>query len=427
MTITGIANHTDTAGMINHAGRSGRAAGDFGRAVIQRSMKGGHEITLSKDALISYANPQTGESAGIYRADEYSKDNPVYIIKGRDADGNEFEKKIDAGAVDPNHCSYHEMMVLNMETGRTSPDDYLRAVITRDKAGVKSLAEKTDYIACARAVMNDYKALGNWNLYLAMDKWIQGLTDYAGKNAVRAQQPRKESYAQYRTENYRIVPDNEAGCFTIYDRNGGRLGVFSYSDMKLKRDEATGKQFLISEHGSMSYSALVPDGELKDALAHVMGKEHLEEEKLQGFQVKTHAGTGIQVLIRDTEAGRGGTVLLQTDADKRKYEALAQEYYDRYPNLVRDKNAAYIRADLEIRGLMERTGSGIISIGWDAAAYDDNSDSGKKWALWYSEGGYESLYEWFHQGIHKEEDLQNISSWIRVLDCSGIRSRYIAL
>ena len=76
----------------------------------------------------------------------------------------------------------------------------------------------------------------------------------------------KQEYSEYESENYRIVPDNEAECFDIYNKDGERLGAFSYSDIKIRQDETTGKQFLISEHGTMSYDALVLDDELKECI-----------------------------------------------------------------------------------------------------------------------------------------------------------------
>ena len=75
----------------------------------------------------------------------------------------------------------------------------------------------------------------------------------------------KPAYEAYESENYRIVPDNEAGCFDIYNKQGERIGAFDYSDIKVRQDSATGKQFLISEHETMSYDAMVLDGELQDA------------------------------------------------------------------------------------------------------------------------------------------------------------------
>lgn len=81
-----------------------------------------------------------------------------------------------------------------------------------------------------------------------------------------------KAYETYESGNYRIVPDNEGGCFDIYNKQDERIGAFDYSGIKVRQDShQTGKQFLISEHGTMSYDAMVLDGELKDALQDVMG------------------------------------------------------------------------------------------------------------------------------------------------------------
>ena len=127
----------------------------------------------------------------------------------------------------------------------------------------------------------------------------------------------KQEYSEYESENYRIVPDNELNCL-IYTIKTGAFGAFSYSDIKIRQDETTGKQFLISEHGTMSYDALVLDDELKDALQNVMDKDSLDVETLQGFTLNTHSGTGIQYLVKDGEEGRGGKVLLQNEAESKE-------------------------------------------------------------------------------------------------------------
>lgn len=231
----------------------------------------------------------------------------------------------------------------------------------------------------------------------------------------------KQIYETYQSENYKIVPDNEAGCFDIYNKEGERLGAFSYSDIKIRQDAATGKQLLISEHGTMSYDALVLDEELKDALQNVMGKEELETEELQGFTLQTHSGTGIQFLVRDGEAGRGGKVLLQSEADIAKYEALAEAYFNKYPNLIRDKNAAYIWADLEIKGLAQRTEQGIISMGFNGMSYNDNSNYKNNWSVFFSENTYKAIYEYIQNNRISMEDMQKFSMWQDIFDSIGSR------
>ncbi len=115
----------------------------------------------------------------------------------------------------------------------------------------------------------------------------------------------KPSYTTYESDNYRIVPDNGSACFDIYDKQGNHLGVFSYSDIKIRYDSESGKQLLISENGTASYDALILDEELKEILQNVMGIEELGVEELQGYQLKQHSGTGILYLVRDGEEGRG--------------------------------------------------------------------------------------------------------------------------
>ena len=160
-----------------------QTGGDFTNVVMKCTGTTTSKTALYSDALMSYASPQTGESVNIYKAMNYSEENPMYVIKGLDAEGNEFEEMVDASKINPNNCSFNELMVLNVETGHTSPSDYLRAVAVRANANADSYFEKSDYIAYAQEVMEDYKTLGNWDSYLAMDKWIQSLLDYAEKCA----------------------------------------------------------------------------------------------------------------------------------------------------------------------------------------------------------------------------------------------------
>ena len=158
-----------------------QTGGDFQNTVMKCTGTTTQKAALYSDALMSYASPQTGESVNIYKAVNYSEDNPLYVIKGLDVDGNEFEEMVDASKINPNNCSFNELMVLNVETGHTSPSDYLRAVAVRTNADADSYFEKADYIAYAQEVMEDYKTLGNWDSYLAMDKWVQSLLDYTEK------------------------------------------------------------------------------------------------------------------------------------------------------------------------------------------------------------------------------------------------------
>ena len=228
-------------------------------------------------------------------------------------------------------------------------------------------------------------------------------------------------YEEYKTAHYRFVPDNEAGCFDLYNEDGERIGVFDYADIKVRRDSATGRRYLISEHGSMSYDALPLDSELEQALRNVMGVDALETEELQGFTLKRHSDTGIRYLVRDGEEGRGGKVLLESEKDRQAYEALAQTYLNRYPNLIDSMEEAYIWADLEIKGLAQHTKDGFLSMGFDGMSYHDNADAKKNWSVMYLEDTYQAVTAWLQENKDSIRDIQEFATWQDVFENIGGR------
>lgn len=244
-------------------------------------------------------------------------------------------------------------------------------------------------------------------------------------NAASAVRNVNPAYETYESANYKIVPNNEIGRFEIYNKQGDRLGVFDYSDIKIRQDSTTGKQFLISEHGTMSYDAMVMDGELKNALQNVMGVETLETVELQGFTLKTHSGTGIQYLVRDGEEGRGGKTLLQSQADIDRYESLAETYLNKYPNLIESKEEAYTWADLEIRGLAQHTDHGIISMGYDGMAYNDNSNYKNNWSISFSGDTYNLFFDWLQSYRESIEELQKFFTWQDMFKSIGSYDKWI--
>ena len=130
------------------------------------------------EPLMSFSNPKTGESVEIHRSDIYSDDTPIYILKGKTAEGEIFERKHHAWIIDPRNCSYAELMMLNQETGNISLGDKQRVDILFEKTGVRNYLDKADYSTAIKDVMEEYKSSGNWDAYLSMDKWQQSLNDY---------------------------------------------------------------------------------------------------------------------------------------------------------------------------------------------------------------------------------------------------------
>lgn len=130
------------------------------------------------EPLVSFSNSETGESVEIHRSDVYSDDNPLYIIKGKTAEGEEFERKLHAWIIDPRNCSYAELMVLNQETGNTSAADKQRADILFEQTGVAHYLDKADYSTAMKDILDEYNKSGSWDSYLSMDNWQQSIKDY---------------------------------------------------------------------------------------------------------------------------------------------------------------------------------------------------------------------------------------------------------
>lgn len=306
-----------------------------------------------------------------------------------------------------------------MAIGGIGTTGYSAGYVTRKaerNISAKDFANRMGNIASNTSTANSFSSESRKSMKTTLTKTAMNAYLVSSTQTVRNLVPK---YETYESENYRLVPDNEAGCFDIYNKQGERTGAFSYSDIKIRQDAGTGKQFLISEHGTMSYDALVLDNELKEDLQNVLGIDELETEDLQGFTLKTHSGTGIQYLVKNGEEGRGGKVLLQSEADIKKYEALAETYFNKYPNLIESKQEAYIWADLEIKGLAERTEQGIISMGFNGMSYDDNSNYKNNWSVLFSEDTYKAIYEWLQDNRGSIEDMQKFSTWQEIFENIG--------
>ena len=156
--------------------------GDFGTNV--KGASGAKNIVhITPDALFSIYDAKTGESANVYNAEDYSEDNPVYLVKGMDKNGKEYEQTVDVSKVNPNSCSYTEMLALNAHTGNKSDSNFLSMAIMKDKAGTASYQDKADYLSAAYALMDNMKTLGNWDGYLRYGKWINDILTFCKSRA----------------------------------------------------------------------------------------------------------------------------------------------------------------------------------------------------------------------------------------------------
>lgn len=149
---------------------------DFSIKYVQAGS--GNKVYLDPEAIFSVCHAQSGESVNVYRAEDFSEENPVYIVKGTDGNGNEYEEKIDVSKVNPNHCSYKEMLALGIHTGKKSDSLFFSMSILKDKAANASYSEKADYMSMLSELRSDMKTLGNWDGYLRYDKIMTDILEY---------------------------------------------------------------------------------------------------------------------------------------------------------------------------------------------------------------------------------------------------------
>ena len=228
-------------------------------------------------------------------------------------------------------------------------------------------------------------------------------------------------FKEYETPNYKFVPEPDIGGMKILV-NGESVRVFSVDDLKIRVDEKTGTRVLISEmggYGGAWYDAIPVDAELENGLAEAIGVEDIEEVSLEGYYIGTHAGTGIQYVMRPGDEGRGGKVLLRNAADEAKYNALAEEYYNRYPNLVTSQEFGRIYASFEICGCVHRTETGIMKVFRGSISYNDNYDYKKNWAAKFDDATWDLLYEWLEEHQNRVNDFDKFQSWSDILDEIG--------
>ncbi len=169
-----IGNQGVATNLVLHGVSEDSMKGSFG-ANVQRT---GNVVHIDSDALFSIQDAKTGESANVYRADEYSEDNPIYLVKGIDKNGKEYEQTVDVSKVNPNSCSYTELLALNAHNGKRSDSNFMTMAILKDKMEGSSYHEKTDYMAMAYELMDDMKTLGNWEGYLRYGNWIHDILTF---------------------------------------------------------------------------------------------------------------------------------------------------------------------------------------------------------------------------------------------------------
>lgn len=214
---------------------------DFSASIAKVSYGMGNQVTIDPDALFSICHAATGESANVYRAEGYSEDNPLYLVKGVDENGQEYEQTVDVSKVNPNHCSYRELLALNAHTGNKSDSNFLTMSVLKDKAKNASYEAKTDYLSIAYDLMKEMKTAGCWDSYMRYDKWI---SDILNVNQNKMTIWYKGTPLESGTTTDPKYTDSETGI-SWYVRDGRQPYMTEEDTRKLKKlCEETGESWL---------------------------------------------------------------------------------------------------------------------------------------------------------------------------------------
>ncbi|MDE6687091.1 MAG: hypothetical protein K2K17_07235, partial [Lachnospiraceae bacterium] len=82
-------------------------------------------------------------------------------------------------------------------------------------------------------------------------------------------------------------------------------------------------------------------------------------------------------------------------------------------------------ADLEIRGLAQHTDHGIISMGYDGMAYNDNSNYKNNWSISFSGDTYNLFFDWLQSYRESIEELQKFFTWQDMFKSIGSYDKWI--
>jgi hypothetical protein len=121
-------------------------------------------------------------NASVFKAESFSSDNPIMLVRGTDVDGRPFEEEININNVDPRNASFVEMFAL---------DGYFAANgkptgVTRAVAGLARGADdgnaftKFDFVTPLRELLETQRINGNWDAFFKLSPIVDTLMNHIG-------------------------------------------------------------------------------------------------------------------------------------------------------------------------------------------------------------------------------------------------------
>lgn len=193
--------------------------------------------------------------------------------------------------------------------------------------------------------------------------------------------------------NRYTIEEMEGGYLRIYDKERKEGFNWKLDENQIQVDKESGKKFLINDWGSGFFNMVAVDEELENGIKDALGVEELEEKELTGFTVHNDGNTGVSYITANGYESRGGLIVFDEQANQR-LNSLAQEYLDKYPNLVKTFNEAWFYATFEVRGLAKRTSDGIMMVSPNSISFKDK-DGENRWTGIFDEQSWQSVKKEF--------------------------------
>lgn len=131
-------------------------------------------INLKTNGLFSTGRP-TGESMTVYKSEDYSNSNPIYLVKGTNKDGKEFEQKVNINEVNPTNCSYTEMITLSVHLGKADTSNILISGLDLSRQECDDYLSKQNFMPSLYYMRECQKSANNLIGYAKYDQLIKSL------------------------------------------------------------------------------------------------------------------------------------------------------------------------------------------------------------------------------------------------------------
>lgn len=187
-------------------------------------------------------------------------------------------------------------------------------------------------------------------------------------------------------------------------------------------DEESGKRYLLVPYKKdmNAYEMHILSEGLEDEV-RANSNEFWYERPLSEYTIRKNEKTGLSYIVRKGEAVWMGHVLLYNDRDRRIYDALAQDYAGRYPEVIMDADLGYQYADYEVKGLGGRCENGFWFLQTGTLMYIDlKKPSGNIRRLALTTDEYMRLEKWLSENGTPDFDVTEPDEWKSTFDALDI-------